>query len=88
MKTIIFLLVPLCIVAGFFTSCSRDEPTPTGSTPPVVVNQPIKINEVYSQGTLTNPDWIEFYNPNNDSINIGGYKVYNIDGKMDRKQNK
>ena len=75
--------MPLMIIAGFFTSCSRDEPSPTSPTAPVVL--PIKINEVFSRGILSNPDWIELYNPNNDSVSIGGYKIYNIDGKNGTK---
>lgn len=79
MKKIFLVLVPLVIIAGFFTSCSRDEPSLTG--PPPVVIVPVIINEVYTQGVITNPDWVEIYNPNNDSINIGNYKVYNVTGK-------
>ncbi len=85
MKKIIVFAMPVIIIASYFISCSRDEPAITGTTPPVVTIQPIKINEAYSQGTIANPDWIELYNPNNDSINIGGYKIYNLDGKNGTK---
>lgn len=77
MKKILLVLVPVVIIARFFTSCSRDEPT----GPPPVVIVPVIINEVYTRGIITNPDWVEIYNPNNDSINIGNYKIYNVTGK-------
>jgi len=49
---------------------------------------PVTLNEIYSQGVLSNPDWIELYNPNSDSINIGSYMVYNLIGKNGTKPKK
>ena len=37
-----------------------------------------KINEIYSRGTTTEPDWIEIYNPSTSQVDISGYKIYDI----------
>ena len=86
MKTTLMLFAALLIVAGSFLSCSREAPTLTGPPPVVVV--PVVFNEVYARGTVANPDWIELYNPNADSIDIGGYAVYNLAGKTGAKPKK
>lgn len=39
--------------------------------------QPV-MNEIYSRGTTTDPDWIEIYNPSSSQIDISGYKVYDV----------
>jgi hypothetical protein len=79
MKKNIFNYLPLLLIAVLFLSCSRDEPTLTGPPPPTIT--PVKINELYTRGILSNPDWIEIYNPNSSAIDIGGYKIYNLAGK-------
>ena len=86
MKKTFLIIVPMIIVAGLFLSCSREEPTPTGPAATVIV--PVVMNEIYTRGIATNPDWIEIYNPNSDSINIGGYTIYNLAGKNGTKPKK
>jgi predicted extracellular nuclease len=86
MKKILFIFVPLIIMTGFFISCSREEPALTG--PAAVVIVPVKMNELYTRGSGTNRDWIEIYNPNSDSVNIGGYTIYNLAGKNGTKPKK
>jgi len=44
---------------------------PTGSNPPALL--PVVINEILSTGS---PDWVELYNPNNQSVDISGYLMY------------
>ena len=46
------------------------------------------INEIYSRGTLSDPDWIELYNPSSTEINISGYKIYDIAGQNGTKPKK
>lgn len=46
---------------------------------------PIVMNEIYSRGDATNPDWIEVYNPNAAPVNIGGYKIYDNGGNAGTK---
>lgn len=48
----------------------------------------LKINEVYSKGTETNPDWIEIYNSSEFEAAIGGFKVYDADGQAGTKPKK
>ncbi|NWF90701.1 MAG: lamin tail domain-containing protein [Ignavibacteriaceae bacterium] len=47
-----------------------------------------KMNEVYSRGTSTDPDWIEIYNPSSSEIDISGYKIYDIGGLSGSKSKK
>jgi predicted extracellular nuclease len=86
MKTAIRLFIPFLIIAAAFVSCSRDEPAIVGPTPVVVA--PVTLNEVYSRGDATNPDWIEIYNPNTTAVNIGGYKIYDSGGQAGTKPKK
>lgn len=58
--------------------CSRDEP---GITQVIVEPTIIKINEVYSRGVTTDPDWIEIYNAGNTAVDISGYKIYDSGGQ-------
>ncbi len=85
MKTFLKSIIPI-VLAGIFISCSRNEPAPSG--PPVVEIVPVKVNEVYTRGILSSPDWIEIYNPNSSSVDISGYKVYNLVGKNGTKPKK
>ena len=41
----------------------------------------VKMNEIYSRGVTTDPDWIEIYNGSAVSVNITGYKIYDIGGQ-------
>ncbi|MEO8231270.1 MAG: lamin tail domain-containing protein, partial [Ignavibacteriota bacterium] len=46
------------------------------------------INELYSRGIATEPDWIEIYNPTSTSIDITGYKIYDSGGNAGTKPKK
>lgn len=48
-------------------------------------NLPVKMNEVFSQGTSASPDWIELYNTLNDTLDISGYKIYDNGGQSGSK---
>jgi hypothetical protein len=47
-----------------------------------------KMNEIYSRGVPGNIDWIEVYNPSSTSIDISGYKIYDIAGQSGTKSKK
>ena len=81
MKTIKFLFVVLSL-SLVMLSCSREEPAITQ-----VVVEPtiIKMNEIYSRGTTTDPDWIEIYNESNKAVDISGYKIYDSGGQSGSK---
>ncbi|MFH0992673.1 MAG: lamin tail domain-containing protein [bacterium] len=51
-------------------------------------NAPIMMNEIYSRGTTTDPDWIELYNASSIAINLTGYKIYNVGGQSGTKPKK
>jgi hypothetical protein len=40
----------------------------------------IVMNEIYSRGVTGNLDWIELYNGTSSSVDISGYKIYDIGG--------
>ncbi len=46
------------------------------------------INELYSRGIATEPDWIEIYNPASTTIDITGYKIYDSGGQSGSKPKK
>jgi hypothetical protein len=46
----------------------------------------IKINELYSRGGDTNPDWIELYNTSTSEVDISGFKIYDNGGQAGTKQ--
>jgi len=48
----------------------------------------IVMNEIYSRGTTTDPDWIELYNKSNAAIDISGYKIYDAGGQGGTKAKK
>jgi hypothetical protein len=48
----------------------------------------IKMNEIYSRGTDSNPDWIELYNDSSDSVDISYYKIYDNGGESGTKPKK
>jgi hypothetical protein len=78
MKNKIKLFLTLVIVSIIFISCSREEPF---VAPIVVAPTVIKMNEIYSRGVVTDPDWIEIYNGGTTSTDIGGYKIYDSGGQ-------
>ena len=50
-----------------------------------VSNVLVKMNEIYSRGTTTDPDWIEIYNSSATDIDVSGYKIYDSGGKAGSK---
>ena len=46
------------------------------------------MNEVYSRGTTTDPDWVELYNPASVAIDLSGYKIYDTGGQSGSKAKK
>lgn len=49
---------------------------------------PIKMNEIYSRGTTSDPDWIEIYNTSPAPMDLTGYKIYDIGGQGGTKPKK
>jgi len=82
----IFLAV-FIFVSAMFLSCSRDEPFVAPPPPPPPAPD-VKINEIYSRGTVGNEDWVEIYNPDNTSKDISGYKIYDNGGQAGTKPKK
>lgn len=80
-------LIPIYLISLIFISCSRDEPF-VASPPPPPVQSNIKLNEIYSRGDASNPDWIEIYNSSNSQIDISGYKIYDDGGQTGAKPKK
>lgn len=52
------------------------------------IAQPVYMNEIYSRGTATDPDWIELYNNSALPVDISGYKIYDSGGKAGTKPKK
>jgi hypothetical protein len=53
---------------------------------PIVVEPTvIKMNEIYSRGVTSDPDWIEIYNASSFAVNLGGYKIYDVGGQSGTK---
>lgn len=86
MKKTLLFFISIMIVATFFVSCNRDEPSIVATPTPTIL--PVTLNEVYSRGDSLNPDWIEIYNPNNSAVTIGRYKVYDNGGLSGSKPKK
>lgn len=80
------LLGSILVFSGFFLSCSREEPFVAPPPPPEVIT--VKLNEVYSRGTVGNEDWVEIYNPSTDQIDLSGYKIYDSGGQAGTKPKK
>jgi hypothetical protein len=49
---------------------------------------PIRINEIYSNGNSTDPDWVEVYNLLDTQLDISGYKIYDNGGNSGSKPKK
>jgi hypothetical protein len=45
----------------------------------------VKMNEIYSRGVPTAPDWIEIYNGSTTQLDISGYKIYDSGGQAGTK---
>jgi len=54
---------------------------PTNKLSYTVGDPSIVINEIFSQGTNDNPDWIELYNKSNNPVNISAYRIYDSGGQ-------
>ncbi len=46
------------------------------------------INELYSRGTIEDPDWIEIYNNSSTEIDISGFRIYDSGGQSGAKPKK
>lgn len=69
--------------SGLITTYPKD-----GSSSPAVftVGAPlILMNEIYSRGTVEEPDWIEIYNDSDVEVDISGYTVYDNGGQSGAK---
>jgi len=82
LKCFAALLIALC----FFVSCSREQPALAPA--PVVVPGKAVINEIYSRGVPTDPDWVELYNPTTTVLDISGYAIYDAGGQSGVKPKK
>ncbi len=56
------------------------------SMPPVA--GAVVMNEIYSNGTVEDPDWIEVFNTSDTEIDISGYKIYDDKGQTGEKPKK
>lgn len=45
----------------------------------------IVMNEIYSRGTVEEPDWIEIYNASDITVNIGNFAIYDNGGQSGAK---
>lgn len=65
-------------------------PTPgaanDNSNPTPVAN--LKLNEVYSRGVETDPDWVEVFNAGTGSVDMSGWKIYDAGGQSGSKPKK
>ena len=71
------LLLGVCLMIA----CNRE-------APPIVAPEPviyISLNEVFSQGSEADPDWVELYNSSTDTLDISGYKLYDTAGQTGAK---
>ena len=48
----------------------------------------VLLNELYSRGVPTDPDWVEIYNASSAEIDISGYKIYDPGGQAGTKPKK
>lgn len=48
----------------------------------------IVMNEIFSRGTATDPDWIEIFNKLNENTDLSGFKIYDNGGKTGSKPKK
>lgn len=48
----------------------------------------IWMNEIYSRGIETDPDWVEIYNSSTMDIDLSGYKIYDSGGQAGTKPKK
>lgn len=48
----------------------------------------LKINELYSRGVATDPDWVEIYNAGAETVDLGGWRIYDAGGQSGAKPKK
>ncbi len=48
----------------------------------------IVLNEIYSRGSVSDPDWIELFNLSSSDLDISGYKIYDEGGLIGLKPKK
>jgi hypothetical protein len=79
-------MLAVSLLSLLLFGCSRDEPAlQVGPTPPVAH---ATLNEIYSQGTSTSPDWVEIFNPSSAEVDLSGYTVYDLGGRNGTKPKK
>lgn len=81
------------LVAGLwagllFMACSREAPPIVTPEPPPPEATYVIMNEIYSRGTASDPDWVEVYNPFNSAVDLTGYHIYDSGGKAGTKPKK
>jgi hypothetical protein len=81
MKNRIMLLILVLVGSLLLISCSRTAPVQPVVEDPVYIS----LNEVFSQGIETSPDWIELYNSSTSALDISGFKIYDSGGKTGTK---
>jgi Lamin Tail Domain/Secretion system C-terminal sorting domain len=59
-----------------------------GLTGIAYAQSPVMMNEIYSRGTTTDPDWIELYNSSSNPVDISSYKIYDDGGQTGKKAKK
>lgn len=58
---------------------------PTSTSAYTVGAPAIVINEIFSRGVVSDPDWIELYNSSDNAVDISGYKIYDTGGRSGSK---
>jgi predicted extracellular nuclease len=81
MRTNRFILI-IALATIVFTSCVKDELYVDDT---IIAESYIVMNEIYSRGTVDNPDWVEIYNTSDAAIDVSGYKIYDGGGQSGAK---
>ena len=58
---------------------------PTSTSAYTVGAPAVVINEIFSRGTTSDPDWIELFNSSDNAVDISGYKIYDSGGQSGSK---
>lgn len=53
-----------------------------------ITSSDVVMNEIFTRGTSSAPDWIELYNSSSSEIDISGYKIYDSGGQSGTKPKK
>jgi len=62
---------------------TKGQPNSSALPDPIVL-----LNEIFSRGTVEDPDWIEVYNTGNTEVNIEGWLIYDSGGNTEAKPKK